>query len=182
MIKYIFCAFLPAAIALTSCGSPTNTENEQSPVTEERGEIPETSQWEEPVADESAHDNERISEGSSTDQTEIKNETRQRPPQNKKEIEKITVSFISIGEGIDYERMTGYQEVLENWKSAAGKTLSYESIGWGREGETDFCIDMTNISDTESKKFLSETRERFKDNSLVQIETNQECKESRIRK
>lgn len=172
MIKYIFCAFLPAVITVQSCGSQSNNTESKSPVKVEQGEIPETPKIEEDTSTKNSD---------VQDQTAPANEPRQ-AAQSKKEIEKITVSFISIGEGIDYEAMKNYKDFLENWKSSSGKELSYETIGWGREGETDFCVDMTNISDNESKRFLSETRDRVKDNSLVQIETNQQCKESRIRK
>jgi hypothetical protein len=181
MIKFFFCAILPATITLQSCGSQNNsTETNQPPVIVNQDEIPETAQIEGSATDTAIYNESPVSgnEGSEV----IQNEPRQSNPQTKKEIEKITVSFISIGEGIDFEAMTNYKDFIDNWKSSVGKSVSYETIGWGREGETDFCIDMTNISDSESKKFLAETREKIKNNSLVQIETNQQCKESRIRK
>lgn len=180
MLKYFICAFLPASIAIHSCESSRNTNTDQPPISVQQQDIPETPQIQEGMGDTTG--NNGVNGNTSNSGEEIQNGTRQGQQQSTKELNKITVSFISIGEGIDIEASENYKSFLDNWKSSIGKSITYETIYWGREGETDFCIDMTNISDSESRRLLSETRERVKNNSLVQIETNQECKVSRIPK
>lgn len=183
MIKYFFCTTVSATLLLFSCGSPTTTETESEQTGQriERDQIPETQQLQETIMEENMEPTVEAADNTANPVQPADN-TRQNNPQNNKEINKITVSFISIGEGIDLDAAESYKSYIDNWKSASGKTLSYETIYWGREGETDYCLDMSSISDNESKKLLLETQERFKDNTLVQIETNQACKESRIRK
>ena len=182
MIKYLLCAFLPAIVAIQSCSPQNNNqETEQSTVTVQQDEITETPQLQETTADTSVTTGSETTPVVTSGADNVSDE-KQSNTQTKKEIENIVVSFISIGEGIDFEVAESYKQFIDTWKSASGKSVTYETVNWGREGETDYCIDMTNISDNESKKFLSETQQRLKNNNLVKIDTNQKCREARIRK
>lgn len=181
MLKTIFSAVLPAAITFFSCNPNQNASNtDQESITEQSAELPEDT----PTGTSTTDTTMQIDTSATPPDNVRVDETNPNPSrqtQNKKEIEGITVSFISIGEGIDGEAFKAYKAYLDNW-SASGKKPTYETIGWGREGETDLCIDMRNVSDADAKKLLAETKQRLKDNTLVQVETNQPCKESRIRK
>ena len=185
MITSRICVFLIAGMIFASCGSPQTAEHEDTTNNTTQEKIAETPELEGTTLDTSYSTVTESADNVSDEKTAATTppvDEKRISQSTSKEIEKINVSFFSIGEGIDFDALKEYKSFIDSYKTASGKSLTYETINWGREGETDFCFDMTNISDNESKKFLNETREKLKDNKLVNIELNQKCKEQRIRK
>ncbi len=85
-------------------------------------------------------------------------------------IVRLKVSFISKGEGIDYQT----KEEFEKWLGMREKFV-YEMRTWGREGEFTYCFRMTNVSTREQDIFVKDVRTFLTDKPLVVIEEMVKC-------
>lgn len=92
---------------------------------------------------------------------------------------RFIVSFISIGEGTDRTARPILDGIVTAWETKLGKSISVESIPWGREGENDFCYSLKELTPKEQETFVKEVRTAFKDHSLIQITENQACAHKR---
>ncbi len=52
----------------------------------------------------------------------------------------LKVSFISIGQGINFEASKYFPSVIEKFNKEKKVKLKYEIIPWGREGEFNYCF------------------------------------------
>ncbi len=92
---------------------------------------------------------------------------------------RFIVSFISIGEGTDRTAKPILDGIVAEWEKKTGKTIAVEPIAWGREGETDFCYQLKELTSKEQESFVNQVRTAFKDHSLIQITENQPCMHKR---
>lgn len=53
---------------------------------------------------------------------------------------KIKVSFISIGQGVNYHAAKKFREILEEFQQKNKIQLKYEIKPWGKEGEFNYCF------------------------------------------
>lgn len=81
---------------------------------------------------------------------------------------RFVVSFISKGAGAKSNKR---QELISYVKKHA-KQPKYSLIGWGREGETDFCFELKELNAKEQKKFIKAIRNIMKGDDLVIIYEN----------
>ncbi len=105
----------------------------------------------------------------------------------KEEVEKtdeqiyhLLISFFSIGSGIDYERkkeMDRYFGQLESEKV----DFLIEKVGWGREGEVDYCVDLSKVKEAEQKKIIEKVREIAKKSSWIDVQLDKTCRFKTIR-
>lgn len=86
-------------------------------------------------------------------------------------IARLVVSFISKGEGIDDKT----KEEFDKWL-AMRERFTYSVTPWGREGEVNYCVRMTNISVREQEIFVKEVRGFLVDKELVLISEYAKCK------
>lgn len=91
----------------------------------------------------------------------------------KEQICRLNVSFISIGEGTDPKAKETLNLVLKNWQERFSKSFQKETISWGREGETDFCFQLEELTTEQQGIFVDEIKTSFEGNNLVQISENQ---------
>jgi hypothetical protein len=88
----------------------------------------------------------------------------------------IRVSFISIGSGIDRIARQKYESYIKEFEEQNKIIILLEKINWGREGEINYCINVTNLNKNLQKKFLEGTKNNLKDSKLVRIKENTSCK------
>jgi hypothetical protein len=85
---------------------------------------------------------------------------------------RLIVSFKSKGAGIPSEQRQAFINYIDNHPQKP----SYQTMLWGREGETDYCFDLTELT---SKKdlvaFLDEVKRVTSGTDLVDIFENAEC-------
>lgn len=81
------------------------------------------------------------------------------------------VSFISLGAGIDRNTAQEFEEFL----STEYPDLSYEANPAGREGEIDYCFDLSDLSDEEQAAFQTESNQILQKSKLVQISEPENC-------
>lgn len=79
---------------------------------------------------------------------------------------KVLINFASRGTGIDY---TKYEKLTENLKA---KNLKYTEKAWGKEGEKEICIPLSELSGKEKTDFVEQLK-TFEDKStLVSVSVN----------
>jgi hypothetical protein len=91
------------------------------------------------------------------------------------ELYRVTISFISKGEGIDLKT----QESFENWLKEQPKHPAYEVTHWGREGETNYCLKLHELSTREQEIFVRDVRTQLTDKELVFVSEYAKCKGSK---
>jgi hypothetical protein len=85
---------------------------------------------------------------------------------------RVTVSFISKGEGIDRQSVLKFEE----WVKSYPKSPVYLKTRWGREGETNYCLKLAELSTREQVIFVRDLRTLLTDKELVLIDEYAPCK------
>ncbi|MFN5224029.1 MAG: hypothetical protein ACK5DJ_07575 [Bacteroidota bacterium] len=88
---------------------------------------------------------------------------------------RLIVSFISIGEGPDFNAKTGLDRVIADWEKQKGLILKQESFPWGREGEVDYCFQLSELNNSDQQSFINEIKSSIGTSKLVQVAENQPC-------
>lgn len=92
----------------------------------------------------------------------------------------LIISFISIGEGIDYKEEKLVMDAIAERESKMKKEVIKEEVRWGREGEKDICIRLTDFSDKEKTEFIQSIRSSVKnERKLITFEENAQCRHKR---
>ena len=85
---------------------------------------------------------------------------------------RLIVSFKSKGAGTPSDQRAAFLNYVDNHPQKP----AYQTILWGREGETDYCFDLTELS---SKKdlvaFLDQVKKITSGSDLIDISENAEC-------
>jgi hypothetical protein len=93
--------------------------------------------------------------------------------------ERLLVSFYSIGGGIDLKSAQLFDNFITAYKTSQGKSVSYERVPWGREGELDYCILFDGMSASELNAFIESAKAKVSDCKMVHFKINGECKRKR---
>ena len=88
---------------------------------------------------------------------------------------RFTVVFFSIGEGTENKYMTAFEDFIGVFAGKVGKNIDYEKTGWGREGETDYCLRLNELTPKEQTDFIDQTKEVLKGAKWVHVYENQPC-------
>jgi hypothetical protein len=92
------------------------------------------------------------------------------------EIYRLTVSFISKGAGIDSKT----EETFVKWLKAQPKQPAYEETRWGREGEKNYCLKLSELSTREQEIFVRDVRTLLTDKELVIVSEYAPCKGRKV--
>lgn len=88
----------------------------------------------------------------------------------------LIYSFISKGEGIDFKVQNKLIEYISEFEKRYNSPIIKKVINWGREGETDYCFDLQNISSSTKDIFIKETKTIINNSELVFIYENSKPK------
>ena len=88
---------------------------------------------------------------------------------------RLVIQFYSIGEGAEFPISNAFEDSIGSYSRKMGKTIDYRKTSWGREGETDFCLKLNELSVAEQKDFISQTRIQLKTAKWVNIYENYPC-------
>lgn len=83
----------------------------------------------------------------------------------------LIVSFISKGTGVDRDKYAAFVKYIE---SHPDKPV-YERIAWGREGESDYCFNLSTLKKANRSNFITEIKNQMKGSNMVFITENAEC-------
>jgi hypothetical protein len=87
----------------------------------------------------------------------------------------LIVSFYSPGNSIDYKTANEFVAFLDSYIPK----ISYTIIHWGREGETDYCIDLAGLNQEEQKTFKEKAKALVAKSDRVNVSENEKCREVR---
>ena len=83
----------------------------------------------------------------------------------------LVVQFFSKGRGLDRKVYPEFKAFLkENYP-----TLIYSETRYGREGETEFCFDLSAFKNKKKKTFISDTKNILSKSTIVNIKENAPC-------
>jgi hypothetical protein len=93
-------------------------------------------------------------------------------------IQLYNVSFYSIGSGIDYKSLKKFEDLIKS-KQNLDSNIFYNKYPWGREGEVDYCIEVSKLS-LEAKKHLEDNiRMVLNSSENARININKPCRKGR---
>jgi hypothetical protein len=94
-------------------------------------------------------------------------------------IYRFNVSFISIGSGTDSKAKQQFNEFITQFNNNNKVTIKPEIVSWGREGETDYCIKLSDLNNELQNKFIADTKELLKTSKLIRYKENSACRQKR---
>lgn len=92
---------------------------------------------------------------------------------------RLVVSFYSICCGIDHQAQEDLDKFIKRYEKSKRKQLTKAAVSWGREGEIDYCLKLSELSLREQKRFISQVRTLLKKSKLVHINENVACQSAR---
>lgn len=84
---------------------------------------------------------------------------------------RLGVSFFSQGEGIDHVAKDAFEKFLTGYP----KKIAYEPMHWGREGEVDYCLGLTELSAAEQADLVKQAYVILGRSPRVHIKENTVC-------
>ena len=89
---------------------------------------------------------------------------------------RLVVSFYSICCGIDQQAQESFDKFIKRYEKSKRKQLARATVHWGREGEIDYCLPLSELSAKERKSFVSQVRSLLRKSKLVHIDENVACR------
>jgi hypothetical protein len=74
----------------------------------------------------------------------------------------LEIEFYSKGAGIDFRAKKLMEEFIVNYTESNKVSIPYTTKKYGREGETNFVFDVSNLSKKEAAKFQEAVKEQLK--------------------
>lgn len=84
---------------------------------------------------------------------------------------RLIVSYSSKGAGTNAEK----REALLKYVASHPKKPVYKEVLWGREGETDYCFTLNELSKKEQVSFVEEVRKMMAGSDRVLLSENAVC-------
>ena len=109
-----------------------------------------------------------------TTESKLQNQVSQKKPLPDS-LYRFTVSFISIGSGTDKNAKQQFMQFIQQFNEKNNVKVNAEIANWGREGETDYCLKLSELNKQQQNQFLTETKEVLKNSALVRYEENCFC-------
>ena len=110
-----------------------------------------------------------------TTESKLQNQVSQKKPLPDS-LYRFTVSFISIGSGTDKNAKQQFMQFIQQFNEKNNVKVNAEIANWGREGETDYCLKLSELNKQQQNQFLTETKEVLKNSALVRYEENCICR------
>lgn len=88
---------------------------------------------------------------------------------------RVTISFASRGSGIDHAT----QATFLKWMGEFQPHVVYEETHWGREGEVDYCLKLSELSTKDQERFVKEARSQLGNKDLIFLKENTPCAHKR---
>ncbi|MEO8087326.1 MAG: hypothetical protein ABI763_10925 [Bacteroidota bacterium] len=92
---------------------------------------------------------------------------------------RFIVSFYSIGSGIDRGQPDNLKAFVDVFSKKNSKSIEFNEVHWGREGETDYCFTLNGLSDIQVIDFIEGAKGALKAAEHVHFNENQACRKGR---
>lgn len=87
----------------------------------------------------------------------------------------MVVSFYSIGSGIDRPVAQEFDYLVKDFQEQFGEDFIAERVGWGREGEIDYCIQLDKLKLAAKDTFKNRANAILKKTERVHSKENAPC-------
>jgi len=81
----------------------------------------------------------------------------------------LTVSFISLGAGVDLKIKTKVDDAISAFEKSNSIKIVYEREAWGREGEFNYNFDLENLSTSQKEELHKILKETIGTTNMVHI-------------
>ena len=88
----------------------------------------------------------------------------------------IVVSFISVGAGINSSALKQLESFIHEFEQYNSVKITFNKINYGREGEIDFCFDLSPLKDDCRGLFLSKSKDILANKENVRYQENKTCR------
>jgi hypothetical protein len=88
----------------------------------------------------------------------------------------LVVSFYSIGSGINEGAKGKLENFIDDYISKTNTKITYKKLAWGREGETDYCIELAVMNNGQRAKFVSSVNTLLQGEKLIHLLENHPCR------
>ncbi|MES2133094.1 MAG: hypothetical protein V4506_12140 [Bacteroidota bacterium] len=90
---------------------------------------------------------------------------------SKEQTYRLIVSFTSKGAGVNAEKRTAFLAYVESHP----KKPANKAVLWGREGETDYCLSLKELSKKEQTDFINDVKKVVSGSDQVILSENAIC-------
>ena len=111
--------------------------------------------------------------------TTTQTENYQNKEQTSDTIYRFNISFISIGSGTDGKARQEFLDFIKDFETKRNIQIEMETAEWGREGEIDYCLKLSQLNSEEQVKLISNIKELLKTSKLIRYSENTTCKNKR---
>jgi len=87
----------------------------------------------------------------------------------------LTVTFFSKGEGIDRKAYAAFKSLLDS----KYPDLKYSEEKYGREGEKDFCFDLSSLKKHDKEKFIQSVEDITSSSETIRLKEHSTCTNNR---
>jgi hypothetical protein len=95
------------------------------------------------------------------------------------DIYRLVVSFYSIGEGTERNQIQLFEKFISDYRMKMHNAIAFEKSYWGREGEVNYCLKLTEFPVPEQPKFIDEVKKLLQDAKHVHFSENTGCSRKR---
>lgn len=89
---------------------------------------------------------------------------------------RLNVSFNSPGYGINGKALKQLEAYIEHFESDNNLKITVYKIPWGREGEVDFCFQLSTIEGKKAEEFVTGVKKLLSTADRVNINENTTCR------
>ncbi len=93
-----------------------------------------------------------------------------------KNIGDVLISFISVGAGINSIALKQLEDFLNEFEKKNSIKIKFSKITYGREGETDYCFDLSALKSDIRNMFISKSKELLNKSEHVNYLENKSCR------
>ncbi|MBU3661287.1 MAG: hypothetical protein FGM14_15560 [Flavobacteriales bacterium] len=91
------------------------------------------------------------------------------------QINNIKVSFISIGSGIEKTGIQKLESLISDFEQSNQLELFVSVKSWGKEGEKDYCIDCSKITNEKKNQLKQSIENTFSTSKLIRVYCDISC-------
>lgn len=93
-----------------------------------------------------------------------------------KNISDVLIGFISIGAGTNTVARRQLENFITEFEKTNSVIIKFNKITYGREGETDYCFDLSALKPDLKKMFISKSKELLNKSENVNYQENKSCR------
>ena len=89
---------------------------------------------------------------------------------------RLVVSFWSEGAGTDAAAEEAFKDLIAGGRREHSAALLLRRVDWGKEGETDYCLSLDELSTDKQRALIRAVRARISRKKRVTISENSKCR------